>query len=170
MESFISFMRYWWPGANMSIITDTPAEISSKESTQIRILRQLVQEGSIKLVGSKGRRAELPFAVVGLLDEILKNMQAGKAVSIVPEHQQLTTQRAANLLGVSRPFLVRLLEEGHLPFHMVGSHRRVYLKDLLAYQKRRDAERHDAINRMARMELEAGTYDKVVLPEGAEER
>jgi len=154
----------------MSIITDTPAEISSKESTQIRILRQLVQEGSIKLVGSKGRRAELPFAVVGLLDEILKNMQAGKAVSIVPEHQQLTTQRAANLLGVSRPFLVRLLEEGHLPFHMVGSHRRVYLKDLLAYQKRRDAERHDAINRMARMELEAGTYDKVVLPEGAEER
>ena len=97
-------------------------------------------------------------------------MQAGKAVSIVPEHQQLTSQRAANLLGVSRPFMVRLLEEGELPFHMIGSHRRVYLKDLLAYQKRRDAERHDAINRMARMELEAGTYDKVVLPEGAEER
>jgi hypothetical protein len=66
--------------------------------------------------------------------------------------------------------MVRLLEEGELPFHMIGSHRRVYLKDLLAYQKRRDAERHDAINRMARMELEAGTYDKVVLPEGAEER
>jgi hypothetical protein len=53
---------------------------------------------------------------------------------------------------------------------VVGSHRRVYLKDLLAYQKRRDAERHDPINRMARMELEAGTYDKVVLPKGAEER
>jgi excisionase family DNA binding protein len=154
----------------MSIVTDTPAGISRKESAQIRALRQLVQEGSIKLVGAKGRRAALPGAVVGLLDEILKNMQAGKTVSIVPEHQQLTTQRAANLLGVSRPFLVRLLEEGKLPFHMVGSHRRVYLKDLLAYQKRRDEERHDAINRMARMELEAGTYDKVVLPEGAEER
>ena len=153
-----------------TIATDAPGGISSKESAQIRALRQLVQEGSIKVVGAKGRKAELPGAVVGLLDEILKNMQAGKAVSIVPEHRQLTTQRAANLLGVSRPFLVRLLEEGHLPFHMVGSHRRVYLKDLLAYQKRRDAERHDAINRMARMELEAGTYDTVVLPEGAEER
>ena len=82
----------------------------------------------------------------------------------------MTSQRAANLLGVSRPFMVRLLEEGELPFHMVGSHRRVYLKDLLAYQKHRDAERHGAINRMARMELEAGTYDTVVLPEGAEER
>jgi excisionase family DNA binding protein len=154
----------------MRTIPDTPIGISSKERTQIRALRQLVLEGSIKLVGAKGRRAELPGAVVGLLDEILKNMQAGKTVSIVPEHQQLTTQRAANLLGVSRPFMVRLLEEGKLPFHMVGSHRRVYLADLLVYQKRRDEERHDAINRMARMELEAGTYDKVVLPEGAEER
>ena len=154
----------------MSIITDTPVGISSKESAQIRALRQLVHEGPIKLVGAKGRRTELPPAVVGLLDEILKNMQAGKAVSIVPEHQQLTTQRAANLLGVSRPFMVRLLEEGKLLFHMVGSHRRVYLKDLLAYQQRRDEERHDAINRMARMELDAGTYDKVILPEGAEER
>ena len=154
----------------MNTVADPPVGISSEESAQIRALRQLVREGSIKLIGAKGRRAELPLAVVGLLDEILKNMQAGKTVSIVPEHQQLTTQRAANLLGVSRPFMVRLLEEGQLPFHMVGSHRRVYLKDLLAYQKRRDAERHAAINRMARMELEAGTYDKVVLPEGAEER
>jgi excisionase family DNA binding protein len=154
----------------MSIVTGTPVGISSKESAQIRALRQLVQQGSIKLVGARGRKAELPSAVVGLLDEILKHLQAGRAVYIVPEPLQLTTQRAANLLGVSRPFMVRLLEEGKLPFHMVGSHRRVYLKDLLAYQKRRDEERHDAINRMARMELEAGTYDKVVLPEGAEER
>src|ERR1022692_2129316 len=114
----------------MRTIPDTPIGLSSKERTQIRALRQLVLEGSIKLVGAKGRRAELPGAVVGLLDEILKNMQAGKTVSIVPEHQQLTTQRAANLLGVSRPFMVRLLEEGKLPFHMVGSHRRVYLADL----------------------------------------
>ena len=154
----------------MSTITDTLVGVSSKESNQIRALRQLVQEGSIKVVGPKGRRVELPGAVVGLLDEILKNMQAGKAVSIVPEHQQLTTQRAANLLGVSRPFMVRLLEQGKLPFHMVGSHRRVYLKDVLAFKKRRDKDRHDAINRMARMELEAGTYDKVVLPVRAQER
>ena len=143
---------------------------TSKEGARIRALRQMVQEGSVTVIGAKGRKVELPGAVVDLLDEILKNMEAGKAVSIVPEHQQLTTQRAANLLGISRPFMVRLLEDGNLPFHRVGSHRRVYLKDLIAYKKRRDEERHDAINRMARMEMEAGTYDKVVLPEGAEER
>jgi excisionase family DNA binding protein len=138
--------------------------------TQIRALRKLVQAGPVKIVGAKGRKISLPGAIVGLLDEILKNIEAGETVSIVPAHQQLTTQRAADLLGVSRPFMVQLLEEGALSFHMVGSHRRVYLKDLLTYKKRRDEERHDAVNRMARMEMKAGTYDKVVLPEGAEER
>jgi excisionase family DNA binding protein len=169
-ESFISFVANWEPGAKMNIGVARPAGVSNKEHANIRALRQLVQEGSVKIVGATGRRAELPRAVAGLLDEILKNMQAGKSVSVVSDHQQLTIQRAANLLGVSRPFMVRLLEEGELTFHMAGSHRRVYLKDLLAYKKRRDEERHDSINRMARMELEAGTYDKVVLAEGTEER
>ncbi len=154
----------------MDILTETPAGVSGSEHAQIRALRRLVQEGEVKLLAPDGRAVNLPSAVRGLLDEILKNMLAGKAVSIVPEHQPLTTQRAANLLGVSRPFMVRLLEQGELPFHMVGSHRRVYLKDLQTYKKRRDEQRHESINRMARMELEAGTYDKVVLPEGAEER
>ena len=152
------------------MITEGPAKVPIQEIAQFRALRQMIRTGSVNMVGAKGRRVALPDLVVNLLDEILKNMQAGKAVSIVPEHQQLTTQRAANLLGVSRPFMVRLLEEGRLPFHMVGSHRRIYLKDLLAYKKRRDEARHGAINRMARTEMEAGTYDKVVLPEGAEDR
>jgi len=117
-----------------------------------------------------GPQSPLPPPVAGLLDEILKNMQAGNAVSIVPEHQELTTQRAANMLGVSRPFMVRLLEEDKLRFHMAGSHRRVYLKDVLAYKARRDKERHASIVRMARMESKAGTYDKVALPADAEER
>ena len=52
---------------------------------------------------------------------------------------------------------------------MVGSHRRIYLRDLLEYKRQRDAARHDAINNMARVEMEAGTYDTVVLPEGAED-
>lgn len=143
---------------------------SASETAQLRELRQLVKQGSVNVVGAKGRKVQLPRPVVGLLDEILKNLQAGKAVSIVPEHQELTTQRAANMLGVSRPFMVRLLEEDELPFHMVGSHRRVYLKDVLAYKATRDKERHSSIVRMARMEKKAGTYDKVVLPPEAEDR
>jgi excisionase family DNA binding protein len=97
-------------------------------------------------------------------------MQDGKAVGIVSEQLELTTQRAANRLGVSHPFMVRLLEERKLLFHMVGAYRRVYLRDVLAYQVKRDKERHASIIRMARMEKKAGTYDKVVLPPGAEEK
>ena len=146
-----------------------PVATPQTEEEQIAELRRLVQEGAAKLVGPDGRQVELLDTVQELLLTILKNLQAGKAVSIIAEHQELTTQRAANILAVSRPFLVRLLEEGHIPFHMVGSHRRIYLRDLLAYKHRRDSARHEAVDRLAKAELEAGTYDKVFLPEGAEE-
>lgn len=155
-------------GSMASILTD-PISIPETQEAQIRDLRQLVQRGNAKLIGPDGRQVSIPEPVHDLLFMILKHLQAGRAVSIVPEHQQLTTQRAANILGVSRPFLVGLLKNGDMPFHMAGSHRRIYLRDLLNYKHRRDAARHDAINNMARVELEAGTYDNVVLPEGAED-
>ena len=151
-----------------SVLTD-PISIPAAQEGQIRELRRLVQSGGAKLVGPDGHQIPLPEPVHDLLRMILKNLQAGKAISIVPEHQQLTTQRAANILGVSRPFLVGLVEKGEIPFHMVGSHRRIYLRDLLDYKRRRDSARHEAINNIARAEMEAGTYDKVVLPEGAED-
>jgi excisionase family DNA binding protein len=150
------------------VLTDT-ISIPETQEGQIRDLRRLIQKGGAKLVGPDGRQIAIPEPVHDLLLMILENLQTGKAISIVPEHQQLTTQRAANILGVSRPFLVRLVENGDIPFHMVGSHRRIYLRDLLDYKRRRDAARHEAINNMARTEMEAGTYDKVVLPEGAED-
>jgi excisionase family DNA binding protein len=149
-------------------LTD-PISIPDTQETQIRDLRRLIQAGGAKLVGSDGRQIAIPQPVHDLLLVILNNLQAGKAISIVPEHRQLTTQRAANILGVSRVFLVGILESGEIPFHMVGSHRRIYLRDLLDYQRRRDAARHAAIDNMAKAEMEAGTYDKVILPEGAED-
>ncbi len=155
-------------GIMAQLLTD-PISIPEAQEAQIRDLRRLVQQGAAKLVGPDGHQIALPQPVHELLLIILKNLQAGKAVSIVLEHQQITTQRAANIIGVSRPFLVGLLEGGEIPYHMVGSHRRVYLRDLLDYKRRRDAARHDSINRMAQAEVEAGTYDKVVLPDGAED-
>ena len=79
------------------------------------------------MVGADGERMELPNAVFRLLKETARNMQLGRAIVLVPENQQLTTQRAADLLGVSRPHLIKLLEAGELPYHKAGSHRRIYL-------------------------------------------
>ena len=89
-----------------------PVSILQTEEEQIAELRRVVEEGTAKIGGPDGRQIELPETVQELLLKILKSLQAGEAVSIVAEHQDLTTQRAANILGVSRPFLVRLLEEG----------------------------------------------------------
>lgn len=142
----------------------------TENTSDLRALRQLVQMGPVKVVGRGGKTLPLPAPIASLLAEITRNMEAGKSVSVVAEHHELTTQRAANLLGVSRPFFVQLLEDGKIPFHKVGAHRRVYLGDLLAFKENRDRARHESIRRMARLEMKAGTYDKVILPDGAEER
>jgi excisionase family DNA binding protein len=134
---------------------------------QLRDLRRLVQSGSTRLIGTAGESVDIPPAVNDLLAEIARNLEAGKTVSVIAGHQELTTQRAANVLGVSRPFLVRLLEERQLPFHMVGSHRRVYLRDIQTYKQRRDQARQEAVKQLALDDAAAGTYDTVMLPEGA---
>jgi excisionase family DNA binding protein len=92
-------------------------------------------------------------------------MSQGKGVSVIPVMQELTTQQAANLLGVSRPFLVDLLGKNQIPFHKTGTHRRIYLKDVLDYQERRDSDRKRILDEMARRAVEEGDYDQMRVPE-----
>jgi excisionase family DNA binding protein len=80
----------------------------------------------------------LPLSAVKMLLHILTQMSEGNAVTIIPIHAELSTQEAANLLNVSRPFLVQLLENGKMPFHKVGSHRRIYFKDLQSFKAKMD--------------------------------
>jgi excisionase family DNA binding protein len=86
-------------------------------------------------------RVELPVELYRVLRQVAEALQAGLAVSVVPEATTLTTQQAAELLGVSRPTVIRLLDEEKIPFEKIGTHRRIQLRDLLAYRrKRRDAQ------------------------------
>jgi excisionase family DNA binding protein len=85
----------------------------------------------------------LPRQALALLRDLLAQMAQGHAVTILPTHAEITTQEAANILNVSRPHLVKLLEDGVIPFARVGSHRRIRLQELLAYQAERD-RRSDA--------------------------
>jgi excisionase family DNA binding protein len=96
----------------------------------------------------------LPAAVVRLLGALLTELAKGNAVTLMPHHAELTTQEAADLLNVSRPFLVSLLEDGQLPFHKVGTHRRVRFSDLMIYKRRRDAESEEALREIAAISQE----------------
>lgn len=93
------------------------------------------------------------------LVKIVQELAIGRAVSLTSAAQDMTSQEAANFLGCSRQFLVRLLDEGKVSFHRVGSHRRAYLQDLINYRNERDRRRHEAIQEMARDAATDGVYD-----------
>lgn len=95
------------------------------------------------------RVVRVPTSALRLLLDVLTEIGQGNAVSVIPIHAELTTQEAADVLNVSRPFLVQLLEKGEIPFHKTGTHRRVRYQDVMEYQKRIDTERRRALDDLA---------------------
>jgi excisionase family DNA binding protein len=122
------------------------------------------QKPVTKVIGPNGEEIVLPAQVFEALRDIVQLMAQGRAVTIAPVHQRLTTQEAADLLGISRPTLVKLLESGEIAFEQPGRHRRVRLVDVLEYRDRRSAQRRDALDRMVEIADESGMYDRTAEP------
>ena len=99
---------------------------------------------------------QLPAFALRLLDEILSELAMGNAVKVVPIHAELTTQEGADLLNVSRPHLVKLLDENVIPHTKVGRHRRVKFADLMDYKQRRTNESRQAMDELAAQAQELG--------------
>lgn len=103
---------------------------------------------------NQAHQVELPTSALRLLVDILAELADGNAVKVVPVHAELTTQEAADMLNVSRPHLVKLLEDGVLPFHRTGKHRRVRFADLMRYKDARDRAAEQAMGELARQSQE----------------
>lgn len=101
----------------------------------------------------------LPKKALILLAEILKAMSQGKHISIIPIDEEVTTQQAAEILGCSRPHLVKLLEERQIPFIKIGRHRRVKYKDILKYKEAKKKEQERLLVEMMHLDEEQGLYD-----------
>ena len=112
-------------------------------------------------MNSDGQAVELPEDALGVLSEAVRAMQQGKAVSVASMDQLLTTQEAADFLGISRPTLVKKLEDGSIAFERTsgGRHRRVRLVDLLQYRDGRRVERRKALLELVSEAQRAGAYD-----------
>jgi len=118
-----------------------------------------VQGSQAKLVGADGEQITIPESVYQVLLQAVHAMALGKVVSIVPHEQELTTQQAADVLNVSRPYLIKLLEQEEIPYIKVGSHRRVRFEDLMNYKKHRDEKRDQLLTELTQMSQEAGFYE-----------
>jgi excisionase family DNA binding protein len=140
---------------------------ADEEQQVHRLSAALQQDGSsqddgkrAKLVSPSEEELEIPSSVYEVLVRVVREMDRGNGITIIPVHAELTTQQAAELLNVSRPYLVSLLKKKEIPFHEVGRHRRVRLNDLLAYKERRDSKRRRLLRDMTQEAQEAGLYNE----------
>jgi excisionase family DNA binding protein len=139
------------PQKDIILPTDKDITLAEKSGRKLSTYIRSTKEPAIQLIkkGKGGETIVLPASALRLLMVILSQMAHGNAVTITPVHAELTTQQAADVLNVSRPFLVNLLEEGKIPFRRVGSRRRVLAKDVLHYKQDIDKKRLNILEKLA---------------------
>ncbi len=138
------------------------ARESSRELAQVLRQSETGGELHVRFGTGKGRRQtdiKLPPSAVRLLAGALQQMAEGHGVLLLPVEAELTTQQAANLLRISRPFLIKLLDQGKLPYRRVGAHRRILAHDVLHYAAVERARREQVMRELARETQRLGLYE-----------
>jgi excisionase family DNA binding protein len=147
----------------MATNTNTPAvPITDKDQREILDIYQKLRTAEAKLVGPDGRAQLLPNSLYAFLCTLLADLKSGYSVTLLQSNASLTTVEAAKLLGVSRQHLIGLLEKAEIPYHKVGTHRRLYARDVLAYKAMRDTGRRKILDDLARAEHAEGIYDRTL--------
>lgn len=112
-----------------------------------------------QLVGPNGEAISIPESVFYVLERVAEVMARGDSITLVPVGKEVTTQQAADLLNVSRQYLVRLLDQGRIPFRKTGKHRRLRIEDVLGFKEERDKDRRAGLRDLSRLTQDFGGYD-----------
>ncbi len=150
-----------------TFVESSPRPLPNKESAIAHessiVLARHFQEGeNLKLrVVDDGQEEVivLPAAVVTLLLGILRMMATGLGIALTPLHSELTTRQAGDILNVSRPYLIKLLDAGEIPHHKVGRHRRIRREDVMIFKQKLLRERESFLDRLVAESQELGLYD-----------
>lgn len=133
---------------------------SDEDHIEALDLYSKLRSSEVKLIGPDGKPQVLPSNLDSFLLKILADLSNGDSLTILQRDTMLTTVEAAKFLGISRQFLVQEIEKGRIPYIKVGTHRRLYVRDVLAYKSRRDASRRKHLDDLALAEYEEGLYEK----------
>jgi excisionase family DNA binding protein len=147
-----------------SVRERNPVLVPDRDAGTVKELDEMLAseaaQGKAALRSPSGHELPLPHSVHRALEQVVHEMACGNAVRVLPVKTEFSTQQAADLLNVSRPHLVKLLERREIPYHRAGSHRRVVLEDLLVYKESSDREKLEALDEIGRLSGELGLYDE----------
>jgi excisionase family DNA binding protein len=168
--ALISFIGYpeRAPGEAMSTTTGLPEHVLSPDPSEqdglVELREQLARIAGrrrrpvARLVSPEGIEVEIPSSAFAALQAIVRDMAQGLTITLIPHDKELTTKEAADVLNVSRPFLVKLLDRGEMPYHRVGTHRRLNVEDVLAYRDLRAKRRREKLRELTELseQIEGG--------------
>jgi excisionase family DNA binding protein len=153
---------------NQQIRRMSPVSAAPAERKAVAELSALLERASSRrkhprcqLVGPTGEKIQVPEAIFYVLERVAEVLARGDAVTVVPVGKELTTQQAADLLNVSRQYVVRLLDEGKIPHTKTGTHRRLRIEHVLEYQRARDAQRRAKLDELTALSEDAGGYTEL---------
>lgn len=146
---------------NFETVAPSEADaLLARESSRRLATHKLGRKSSVRLQllddGEETETIDVPTSALRLFLHLLTEMSQGNAVTLIPTHAELTTQQAADLLNVSRPYLVKLLDEGKIPCRTVGKYRRVRFDDLTAYKRKDDEARAKVLDQLSAEAQELG--------------
>ncbi len=149
-------------GQSLSVSVLSP-EMLRRAQESSEILKQYLKDhgsANLKLSGADDKEITLPDSILRLVYEALVCAASGKRLRLVEEDEEVSPEKAAEFLQVSRPYLVKLLDGGEIPFHYVGAHRRITMSDLIEYKQKRKIRSKEALRKMVEVTEEMGLYDE----------